>query len=103
MLIHFERSGGFSGISLAVDIDADTLSPDEASQLRELVASAGFFDLPAETLDSMPGVDQFSYNVTIESGGQRHTVHATEGAAPESLQRLIDWLNRVARRVQRKT
>lgn len=98
MIIHFERTGGFAGMLMKATIDSESLSPEEAGKLHELVLAAGFFELP----DRMSGVsenkDGFVYRVTVKQEGRRHTVHAAELAAPPSLRALIEWLNLTARK-----
>jgi len=98
MRVHFERSGGFGGLLLAVAIESDTLPVDEQQQLRQLIDEADFFNLPAELSDSGTAVDQFVYKVVVESADRSHSIQTTEGAAPPSLQPLLDWLTRAARR-----
>ncbi len=98
MQVEFERSGGFAGMRLMVSISTDTLPEAEAKELRRLVESAGFFDLPAEINDSAAVADQFVYRVTVDEAGQRHSVKTGESAAPESLRPLLEWLTRAARK-----
>ena len=98
MHIHFERTGGFAGLTLTADIATDTLSRDDQSRLQQLVEDADFFALPAELRDVGTAVDQFVYRVTIEVAGQRHTVETPESAAAPELQALLEWLTRAARR-----
>lgn len=98
MRVHFERSGGFGGLQLTVTIESDTLSADEQQQLGRLIEEADFFNLPAELSDSSGAVDQFVYRVTVESADRSHTVQTSEAAAPATLQPLLDWLTRAARR-----
>lgn len=102
MRIHFERSGGFAGMTVNVDIDADSLPESERRDLASLVSRASFFSLPAQITGSTPsrGADQFSYRISIESGGRRHTVETSDGAAPATLIPLLDWLNGAARRAR---
>lgn len=57
--IQFERSGGFAGMRLTAAIDSDTLSPDDAAALRDLIHAASFFDLPAKSRKSPSGADRF--------------------------------------------
>jgi hypothetical protein len=101
MRIHFERSGGFAGITLSVTIETDTLPPGDAEELQRLVERAGFFDLPATIADTTPVADQFVYRVTVEADARSHTVETSEGAAPSTLRPLLDWLNRATRRARR--
>jgi len=98
MRVHFERSGGFGGLQLTITIESDTLSEDEQQQLRRLIEEADFLNLPAALSDSGAAVDQFVYTVTVESVDRRHSVRTSEAAAPATLQPLLDWLTRAARR-----
>ncbi|UCG85756.1 MAG: hypothetical protein JSW71_17830 [Gemmatimonadota bacterium] len=98
MRIHFERTGGFAGLRLTVDIETDTLSQEDQRRLQQLVEEADFFTLPAELRDTSTAKDQFVYRVTVEKAGMRHTVETTESAAGPLLQPLLEWLTRAARR-----
>ena len=98
MRIHFERSGGFTGLTLVTTVESDTLSQQEEQHLRQLLDEAGFFDLPGLLQDTTSAVDQFRYTVTVETPGRRHTVEVTDGAVPPPLRPLLQWLARAARR-----
>jgi len=101
MKIRFERSGGFAGMTTSIDVDVDSLPDADRQTLVTLVSDAGFFALPAKTVDSSsPGADRFNYRITIESDGRTHTVETTDGAAPPSLVPLLDWLSGAARRAR---
>jgi hypothetical protein len=97
MRINFERTGGFMGTRLAVEVMTESLPQDEAIELETLVESARFFELP-EILPAQAGMsDSFQYKVTVVKGDQLHTVETSEGAAPVELQPLIQHLTDVAR------
>ncbi len=99
MKIHFERSGGFTGIPVIVEIDSQSLAEDEVQQLQDLIQAARFFELPAHPPEpSAAGADQFQYKITIEDGGQSHTIETTDGAAPDELRPLLRHLTLLARR-----
>ncbi len=97
MRIDFERSGGFAGMRITTTIDTQTLPPDQANELTQLVASSGFFSLPA-TFPSTGGADQYTYTVTINDQGRQHTVVVKDGSIPPALQPLIQQLTGLARR-----
>jgi len=92
MRIHFKRSGGFSGIRLAADIDTDSLPPEEARSIEALVDKSDLFHIPKE--GRIPGKtrDGFEYLLKLEVKGKRHTVRLAEEAVPASVQPLIDRL-----------
>jgi hypothetical protein len=98
MRIHFERSGGFGGLQLAVTIESDTLSQEDQQRLDRLIEEADFFNLPAELRDATSAADQFRYKVSVATADRSHTVETAESAAPPTLQPLLDWLTRAARK-----
>ncbi len=101
--IHFERSGGFTGLTKAVDIDVDLLPETERQALISHISNAGFFTLPTEIVDASAttGADRYNYRITIESNNHKHSVKCTDGSAPASLVPLLAWLNGASRREPR--
>lgn len=97
MRIHFERTGGFAGMRMVATIDTESLSPDKARDLQELVDTSGFFDLPAGTSTGMSGADRFHYRLTVETEGREHTVQVGDAALPEALWPLLRRLTVLAR------
>jgi len=97
MQIQFERSGGFAGMRFAATIDTDSLSAEQAEELRKLVNEAQFFELPGSLTSPSPAADQFQYKLTVEDEGRRHTVETTDGAAPGSLRPLLRRLTVLSR------
>jgi hypothetical protein len=92
MHISFERSGGFIGTPITTTLDTATLSPEHASQLRQLVDAADFFNVPATIAPSSSQPDRFQYRVTIQDDDRRHTVTVGEAATPSTLKPLLDWM-----------
>ena len=100
MRVSFERSGGFTGIPLTIAVDTDTLSPDKATQLRQLVESSDFFHLPPNLRGSGQS-DRFQYRVKVEENGQQHEVIVDESVVTDNLKPLLDWLLDAVRQRQR--
>ena len=99
MKIQFERSGGLMGLHTTATFDTDSLAPAEGQRLRELIAAAVFFDLPAQLSNpdaTLP--DQFHYKVTIMDEERTHTIETTDSDAPAALQPLLRHLTLLARR-----
>jgi hypothetical protein len=102
MKIRFERTGGFAGLIVNVEVDAGTLLPAQSQALAQLVERADFFELPAAMTESATqGADRFSYRITIEADGRTHTVETTDSAAPAALVPLLEWLELAARQASR--
>ena len=100
--IKFERTGGFAGIRIAADFDLDDLSKDQARELRELLDNVDFDELPEQLMGKQQTPDGFNYSITVESDKRKHTVHTTDGSAPEKMQPLLELLYRIARQQARK-
>ena len=97
MRIQFERTGGIAGMHIAATVETESLPPDEAQSLHDLVKAARFFDLPAVIEPPQSGADQFKYKLTVESEGRQHTVEVGDASAPETLQPLLRRLTVLAR------
>ena len=81
---------------ITTTIDTQSLAAEQASELKQLVASSGFFSLPP-TIPSSGGADQFTYTVTIDDQGRQHTVIVKDGSIPPALQPLLQRLTGLAR------
>jgi len=97
MRIHFERTGGFTGMRVKTTVETGSLPGEQAEKLRHLIAAADFFELPAQLVSPERGADQFHYKVTVEEEDRHHTVESGDQSAPEELQSLLRELTRLAR------
>ena len=100
--IKFERSGGFTGMTIARDLKLDDLSEEQAHTLLELLDDLDFEELPEQMLDSGSMPDQFTYTITVETQRGEHTVTTGDASAPEKMQELLQFLNRLARRKKKQ-
>lgn len=97
MRIEFVRTGGFTGMRMAANIDSETLPPDEARELLDELDSADFFSLPVLMTGESGGADRFEYEITIDTGDRQHTVQAGDASLPDRVQPLVHHLERLAR------
>ena len=88
MDIHFTRSGGFAGRTTTARFEEPL-----PEGLKRLVEAARFFELPGHIGTSPRGADRYRYTVTVSEGPRAHTVIMSDGAIPEALQPLIDYLS----------
>ncbi|MEH1944371.1 MAG: protealysin inhibitor emfourin [Nostoc sp.] len=95
MRISFERTGGFAGITKKTTVDTDTLPPNEANTLPQLVEAADLFRLPEHITSPNSQSDRFQYKLTVEDNGKQHTVTVGEAALPGTLRPLIEWLQNI--------
>jgi len=97
MQVDVERSGGFAGINRTNSISTDQMPAEEARKLADLVAAAGFFELPSVIRSTEPGGDRFQYKITVENERGTHTVQVDEAAVPPSLQPVLNWMKNAGR------
>ncbi len=93
--VRFAKSGGIAGFRFEARIDSNDLSADDARQLRKLIDSSRFFELPA-TFPHSGICDGFGYTITVEVNGRCHTVTVDDGSVPDRLSPLIEWLSKRA-------
>jgi len=94
MFISLERSGGFTGIGKVITVDTTKIPQHQAEQLRILLESANFFNLPTYiAADSTPNRDRFQYTITVEDKNKQHAITVGESSIPGNLKPLIDWIN----------
>ena len=108
MHVHFERSGGYAGLSLGSDFDSASLPAEETAELTRLVNESCFFEQPAVLNTVQSGADRFQYTITVDTGEQKHSIEFDEASAPECLKPLVKWLtaaqrNAIAAQKQRPT
>ena len=91
MRIVFERTGGFIGRSIRLDLDLDELPPDQALTLKRLIEESEFFTL-TESPSKKIMADGFSYSLTINNGKNEKTIHLSETNIPNNLRPLLENL-----------
>jgi hypothetical protein len=96
--IKYERSGGFTGMSLRADFQPDDLPDEQAHSLMELLDEMDFGELPENMLGKSPQPDQFTYTITVETPEGAHTVVVGDASTPEEMQDLLRLLDRIARK-----
>jgi hypothetical protein len=95
--IKFERSGGFAGLRIAKDLKLDDLSDEQSRTISELLDNLDFDELPEQMMNDSNMPDQFTYTITVETKKWVHTVTTGDTSAPEKMQELLEFLNRLAR------
>jgi hypothetical protein len=90
--ITFKTSGGiayFPGLAAGKTVDVDTLSQDRQDEIRRLLESTKFFDLPARTATRPGAADYQTHTITV-SDGDRHKTVAISDPVPPELAPLLD-------------
>lgn len=89
--------GGFVGPAGAQtrSVDLDRLPAARAAQLRGLLQTRDFVDLPPTLVKAHPQPWDFQYTLEVEDGGQTRSVRYHLDAAPPALRELTEKLNEV--------
>ena len=79
-------------------IDTEKLTKSQAAELEELLIHSDFFRL--SSLRSNPSTtkgaaDYYTYNITVEDEGKKHSVKCTDLAMTKELKQLINTLSKV--------
>ena len=79
-------------------IDTDKITKSQAAELEELLTHSDFFKL--SNLRSNPSTpkgaaDYYTYNITVEDEGKKHSVKCTDLAMTKELRELINTLSKV--------
>jgi hypothetical protein len=93
-----ERSGGIMGSISSHTIDTEKLTKSQAAELEKLLIHSDFFRL--SSLESNPAptkgaADYYTYNITVEDEGKKHSVKCTDLAITNELKQLINTLSKV--------
>ncbi len=91
------------GITLAAEIDTESLPTQQGKKIVEMVEMCEFFDFPSELRAPAGGADCFEYEITVAENKRNHTVTVHDAAIPPSLQLLLDVLARIARSQSRQS
>jgi len=87
-----QTEGGFAaipGLSKTIGLDSDTLPPQEAEEMRQLVTAARFFELPAQQPLPQHGADYRRYTITIDDADRHHSIQFTEPVTDPHLRDLL--------------
>jgi len=91
MRIHFERTGGFMGRRVSLELDLADLPPDQSAALKLLVDESDFFNL-TEVRPKDPVPDGFTYSITVETETIKHTLVAGDTNFPHKVRPLLNDL-----------
>jgi hypothetical protein len=90
MKIKFRQSGGYAGLRMGLDLDINSLSTDESTQLESLVKTSGI--LQSKSGHAENAADLINYEITIENQEGTHQINFDDLTLPESAIPLLDYL-----------
>lgn len=92
MKIHFERTGGFTGLRTFVSLDTDKMSQSESEQLYSMCANVNFSNLPKSEPKS-GAADIFHYKITVESKDGTKTIETSDLSITPEFENLVNFLS----------
>lgn len=95
MQVRFVESGGMAGQLRGCDLHTDRLPPDDARQLRQLVADGGL--TRSVTSYSKAARDLREYEIEIDDGGEKITAVFDDSTLPATARPLVGFLRTHAR------
>ncbi|WP_326640397.1 hypothetical protein OG884_36150 [Streptosporangium sp. NBC_01755] len=101
MKVSIVRGGGIAGLVTVTTVDSASLASQQVAELRSRVERAGLSDAPERSGASGGQPDRFDYELTVEDGGQAHTVRAGEGDLSGPLRALISYVTSLPGRQER--
>jgi hypothetical protein len=90
--IFFERSGGFLGRTVTVEIKSDSLPLQEKEQIETWIKNSGFMTLQIAENMVQQSPDRFQYLISIQKGDLTNSITLNETAVIEELKPLIRYL-----------
>lgn len=96
--IHFERSGGLTGLTLSCTVDTGSLDSSSVEQIRNLISQADTAHESAVIASEKQQPDRFIYRITIENDDQTKVIIMHETEVPAMLQPLIRHMTAIARK-----
>ncbi len=90
MKLRFRQSGGFAGLIRGYEIDTDSLSPEEAGSLLELVNKSGLLDTVKEP--NPEARDLIGYEVTVETSEGVFQAAFDDLSMPKDAAALLEFL-----------
>lgn len=100
MRVSVVRGGGIAGLVTTTTVDAADLSPPDAQALQAKVDAAGVLGPAGRTT---AGPDRFTYELTVDAGGDQHTLRVGEADLTPELADLVGWVQAAPARKQRVT
>jgi hypothetical protein len=89
LIITVERSGGIAGIQSSSRAEVETLPPQMANTVQELLDST-----PIKTKGSVGAADYYNYKITIQDGKHRRIINCGENDISENIKNLIRFIEK---------
>jgi hypothetical protein len=92
MKVAVYRGGGLAGLVRKTAVYEESLTPEQADELRAKLDELGVLNEPPRRESSSRQADRFSYAVEVQDEDGEHTVQASEPNVPDSVLELTSYL-----------
>jgi hypothetical protein len=86
------RGGGLAGLVKKTAVSEESLTPEQAAQLRAKLDELDVLSTPTKPASESRQADRFSYAVQVQDDDGERTVQASEPAVPDSVLELARYL-----------
>ena len=97
MKIKLERSGGFAGIALFNEVDADKLPPSLRITVKELLDKKKL-SRPKGLGRPVGAADYLNYKITIQDGKKNHVFEFNELDMDSSMKSLVSFVQKKSKK-----
>ena len=95
--IYFERSGGFTGLPLSVEVLSDKLAKTDRARLDTLMEKSNVLNSKPEQHGGRVMPDQFNYLIRIKSSSVEKEFNFSDNTIPADALPLVNYLVQLAR------
>jgi hypothetical protein len=95
--IYFEQTGGFTGITITVQVDQHSVTREESDEILMLIRNADFFNFHPQAENKNHPADRLLYIIDVDVEGRRHSVTVYDYQVTEQLKPLVGYLKNRAR------
>ncbi|WP_125616504.1 protealysin inhibitor emfourin [Specibacter cremeus] len=99
MKLTVRRGGGLAGIVARTELDSAALAPGDRRELTAEVDHVGL-RTRADPPVTRTWPDSQLYEISLEDGGRRYSLHYTDESLPEDVGRLLAWIDGRPERVE---
>jgi hypothetical protein len=98
LIIKVERSGGFAGIPISNEIDAENLPSSLVTKLKKIMESTNSSTLPIK--DTPRGAaDHYTYKISIQDGVNVKVIECNQFNIEDDLKSLVKYIENSGRKI----
>lgn len=98
MIIKVERSGGFAGIPVSNEIDANNLPSALVTKLKKIMENTNSSTLPIK--DTPRGAaDHYTYKISIQDGVNVKVIECNQFNIEDDLKSLVKYIENSGRKI----